>query len=99
MMERHYPETMHRVFFYRPNFGFSIIFSIFRLWVPRSTRDRFVLVRPGQEATHFFSPDGVDLDRATAPKEIGGYGPSLDGDRFLMRACERYDAGATLDPE
>lgn len=157
LMERHYPETLHRVYFYRPGTvhacprlesppspaaserpppprtppppltlpqlhpptsppplssqahacpprpsfaqGFRLIFNIFRLWVPMTTRDRFVLVRPGQEAQHFFAPasaGGCDLDRATAPREFGGDGPSLDGDRFLMRACEKYDAEATL---
>lgn len=97
--ERFYPETLHRVYFYRPGPAFRLIFGVFRFWVPKATRERFVLVRPGQEAAHFFAPTaagGADLDPATAPKEFGGHGPSLDGDRFLMRACERYEELATL---
>ena len=77
---------------------FRVIFNIFRLWVPRSTRERFVLVREGDEAHHFFSPPpkGCGLSREQAPKELGGNGPSLEGDRFILRACERYDATARL---
>eukprot|EP00322_Chrysochromulina_rotalis_P018995 CAMPEP_0115835464 /NCGR_PEP_ID=MMETSP0287-20121206/4207_1 /TAXON_ID=412157 /ORGANISM="Chrysochromulina rotalis, Strain UIO044" /LENGTH=382 /DNA_ID=CAMNT_0003288921 /DNA_START=117 /DNA_END=1264 /DNA_ORIENTATION=- len=99
LMERHYPETMHKIYFYRPSLGFQVIFNIFRLWVPRSTRERFVMVRVGQEDKFFFGPSsvgGCDLDRETAPKEIGGFGPSLDGDRFLMLACEKNETEATL---
>ena len=101
LMERHYPETLHRVYFYRPSTGFRLIYNIFLMWVAKSTRERFVLVRPGQEAKYFFAPasdGGCGLDRATAPRELCGEGPSLDGDRFLLRACEKYDREATLDP-
>ena len=99
LMERQYPETLHRVYFYRPGLAFRLVFNVFRLWVPTTTRDRFVLVRPGQEHAHFFAPasaGGCDLERESTPRELGGYGPSLDGDRFLLKACERYDAEATL---
>jgi len=98
--ERFYPETMHRIYFYRPGTAFRMIFGIFRLWVPRSTRDRFVLVREGEEKRYFFAPPsegGCGLNPDEAPKELGGNGPSLDGDRFLMRACERYERDALLD--
>jgi hypothetical protein len=99
LMERQYPETLHRVYFYRPGLAFRLVFNVFRLWVPTTTRERFVLVRPGQEHAHFFAPasaGGCDLERESTPRELGGYGPSLDGDRFLLKACERYDAEATL---
>lgn len=94
LLERHYPETLQRVYFYRPSTAFRVVFAIFRLWVPSSTRERFVLVREGQEERHFFSPvaaGGCGLDQAMAPPEIGGLGEGLDGDRFLLRACEMYD--------
>ena len=95
MMERFYPETMHRVFFYRPGAAFRLIFAIFSLWVPRSTRARFALVREGEEHRFFEpAPAGCGLVPDQTPRELGGSGPSLDGDRFLMRACERYDARA-----
>ena len=96
--ERYYPETLTRVYFYRPNFAFRAVFAIFRLWVPKATRRRFVLVREGEEASAFFGPPphGCGLSREDAPRELGGSGPSLDGDRFLMRACERYDREAPL---
>lgn len=97
--ERHYPETLHKVFFYRPGPGFRMLFAIFRMWVPRSTRDRFVLVRPGEEARHFFRPPphGAGLRPEDTPRELGGCGPSLDGDLFLRRACDWYDATAMED--
>ena len=96
--ERYYPETLTRVYFYRPNFAFRAVFAIFRLWVPKATRRRFVLVREGEEASAFFGPPphGCGLSREDAPRELGGSGPSLDGDRFLMRACGRYDREAPL---
>jgi hypothetical protein len=96
MLERHYPETLHRVYFYRPSVTFRAIFAIFRLWVPKSTRQRFVLVKPGEEERHFFAPDGCGLDRNLAPAELGGFGPSLDGDRFIMRSIASYDSSALL---
>lgn len=95
LMERNYPETMHKIFFYRPTPAFRLIFSIFRLWVPASTRSRFVLVREGDEAKHFFTPietGGCGLDRQKTPLEFGGRGASLDGDRFLLHACHFYDS-------
>ena len=95
--ERHYPETLHKVFFYRPGPAFRVIFAIFRMWVPKTTRDRFVLVRPGDEPRHFFRPPphGAGLRPEDTPREFGGRGPSLEGDLFLRRACDRYDATAT----
>ena len=90
---------MQRVFFYRPSTGFRLFFAVFSLWVPRSTRARFALVREGEEARFFEPPPfGAGLDQRSTPRELGGEGPSLEGDRFLMRACERYDECATLPP-
>ena len=98
MLERHYPESMHKIYFYKPGAGFRIIFAIFRLWANASTRDRFVLVRKGEEETHFFAPKpfGAGLRREETPTELGGDGPSLEGDRFLLKACEMYDETALL---
>lgn len=98
LLERHYPETLRRVYFYRPGPTFRFIFAAFRLWVAPSTRERFVLVRKGEEQDHFFADEaagGCGLDRHSAPREIGGSGPSLDGDRFLLRACTMYDEHAS----
>ena len=38
IMSCYYPETLHRVFFYRPNLTFRLIYVIFRLWAPERTR-------------------------------------------------------------
>ena len=59
-----------------------------------------MLVREGEEDRHFFAPPsegGCGLRPEEAPKELGGSGPSLDGDRFLMRACERYERDALFE--
>ena len=100
LLERHYPESMSKIYFYRPGTGFLIVFAIFRLWANASTRNRFVMVRPGEEAQHFFAPlpKGAGLRREDTPVELGGSGPSMGGDRFLLRACERYDETATMPP-
>ena len=98
LMATFYPETLHRIFFYRPSRAFRLVFAVFRLWASPATRSRFVLVREGQEAI-FFAPSsdgGCALERAAAPREFGGDGPSLGGDRFLALAVQRYDATATL---
>ena len=98
ILERHYPETMQRIFFYRPGTGFRMVFAIFRLWVPKSSRDRFVLVREGDEKRFFAPPPhGAGLRPEDTPRELGGSGPSLDGDRFLTRALERYEREALLE--
>ena len=98
LLERYYPETMGRIFFYRPGLGFRAVFAIFRLWVPKSSRDRFILVREGEERKFFEPPPhGAGLDPATTPRELGGTGPSLEGDRFLLRAVERYEREALFE--
>lgn len=89
-----YPESLRRVWFYKPNLLFWAAFKIFSMWVPQDTRDKFVMVREGEEAQTFLK----ELDAATLPAELGGQGKSLDGDRFLARAVAHYDATATLDP-
>lgn len=97
LLERFYPEGLHTVYFYRPGAAFRMLFAVFRLWARPSTRDRFVLVRPGEEDATFFAPPpkGCGLRREDTPKEFGGTSETgLDGDRFLLRACERYDATA-----
>lgn len=67
------------------------------MWVPPSTRERFVIVKAGEEGRHFLGGDrGVAAD--TLPRELGGTGPSLQGDCFLEAAVARYDATATLPP-
>jgi membrane protein DedA with SNARE-associated domain len=101
LMATFYPETLHKVFFYRPGVAFRLCFAVFRLWAPPATRSRFVLVREGHEDIFFTPPGqgGCGLDRETAPLEFGGRGPSLGGDRFLMRALQRYDNTATLDAQ
>ena len=97
--ERFYPETLGRLIFYRPNLTFRAIFAVFRMWVAPVTRDRFKMVKQGEEAAAFFAPPeegGLGLRPEDTPRELGGSGPSLDGDRFLLRACERYEATARL---
>ena len=100
ILERYYPETLGRVFFYRPGAGFRFIFAIFSMWVGASTRSRFVLVRKGEESRYFFSPPphGCGLRPEDTPPELGGSGPSMQGDRFLLKAMEKYDREATLPP-
>ena len=60
------------------------------------------MVRPGEEEARFFAPadeGGLGLCREQTPRELGGSGPSLEGDRFLLRACEAYEATAKLPAE
>jgi len=95
LVTTHYPELLKKVYFYRPGFVFRAIFNIFSLWVPAGTRAKFVLVSEGEEHKHFLAPGACDP--AEVPVELGGRGPSLCGDRFVMRALERYDETATLD--
>lgn len=90
----HYPELLHRVWFYRPGLIFRSVYAIFSLWVPRATRDKFRLVRRGEEHRHFLAPGGVAP--SAAPPEMGGAGASLDGDRFLQRAVSLYDAAGAV---
>lgn len=97
MVTRYYPEQLKSVYFYRPNFVFRAVFAIFSLWVSPATRKRFILVNEGEEHKHFLSPTSHSAcDPAEVPPELGGSGESLDGDRFLIRAMERYDAMAEL---
>eukprot|EP00931_Biecheleriopsis_adriatica_P055049 TRINITY_DN32471_c0_g1_i1.p1 TRINITY_DN32471_c0_g1~~TRINITY_DN32471_c0_g1_i1.p1 ORF type:complete len:427 (-),score=76.11 TRINITY_DN32471_c0_g1_i1:422-1702(-) len=95
MVTRYYPERLGRIYFYRPGFIFRTIFAIFSLWVKPKTREKFVLVNEGEEHKHFLAPSGLHTcDPDQVPPEFGGTGPSLDGDRFLRRAMDRYDAMA-----
>lgn len=91
---QYYPESLHAVWFYNPGFWFSIAFSVFSAWLPAETRAKMHIVRKGEERAHFLAPGA--LDPSAVPRELGGTGPSLDGDRFLMRAVELYDTTATL---
>eukprot|EP00931_Biecheleriopsis_adriatica_P103355 TRINITY_DN78201_c0_g1_i1.p1 TRINITY_DN78201_c0_g1~~TRINITY_DN78201_c0_g1_i1.p1 ORF type:complete len:487 (+),score=112.35 TRINITY_DN78201_c0_g1_i1:84-1544(+) len=95
ILTTHYPGLMKRIYFYRPGYLFRAVFKIFSLWVPPDTRAKFVMVHEGEERKHFLAP-GV-CDPADVPTEMGGSGASLDGDRFLLNAIERYDATATLE--
>mmetsp|Transcript_43236 Transcript_43236/g.71912 ORF Transcript_43236/g.71912 Transcript_43236/m.71912 type:complete len:399 (+) Transcript_43236:303-1499(+) len=88
----HYPELLHRVYFYKPGRVFRAIFAIFRLWVPPNTRKRFVLVNEGEESLHFASHGPRGVPREQLPTELGGTGFSLRGDEFLMDAVIAYDA-------
>ena len=47
--------------------AFRAIFAIFRMWVPRVTRERFVLVREGDEHK-FFEPSPVRRATITAQR-------------------------------
>lgn len=96
MMQTYYPELLKKVYFYQPPFWFRAVFKIFRLWVPADTRERFVIVKKGDESKHFLKP-GV-MDSAEVPVELGGTGTvRLDGDGFLSAAVKRYDSEARLD--
>lgn len=94
MLTRYYPEMMKKVYFYRPGFIFRSVFRIFSLWVPADTREKFVMVNEGEEHLHFLAPGACRSE--DLPPEVGGTGPPMDGDRFLQRAVEHYDATATL---
>jgi len=96
MMQTYYPELLKKVYFYRPPLVFRAVFSIFRLWVPADTRERFVIVKKGDEHQHFLKP--ALMNSKKVPVELGGSGPPLDGDRFLAAAMERYDSEARLEP-
>lgn len=97
MTTTYFPEQLQRVYFYRPGFLFRAIFAIFSLWVSPATRKRLIIVNEGEEHKHFLAPSGPGTcDAADVPKEFGGSGASLDGDHFLARAMERYDATADL---
>jgi hypothetical protein len=82
------------VYFYRPGPAFRFMFSLIKLWVPASTRERFVLVHRGDEHKHFLGGGERGIRAEEVPRELGGSGASLDGDRFLLRAVQRYDAMA-----
>ena len=84
--------------------AFRLVFAIFRLWARPSTRERFVLVLPGEEERTFFAPvekGGCGLSREDTPPELGGTSTTLrlDGDRFLLRACDLYEESARLPAE
>ena len=81
LMTSYYPELLHRVYFYRPNLAFQLVFAVFSMWLPASTRAKLVMVRAGEERRHFFSKDapGGGCDPASTPRELGGTGPSLGG--------------------
>jgi len=98
MATHFYPESLKKVYFYRPTFLFKAVFKIFSMWVPQHTRDKFVLVSAGEEYDHFLAPRADCCDPQDVPVELGGSGPPMDGDRFLARAVERYDATAVLPP-
>jgi hypothetical protein len=89
----HYPESLHSIWFYNPGLLFSMAYRIFSAWLPHDTRGKLHIVRKGEECAHFLAPGALDPKRV--PVELGGSGPSLDGDRFLLRAVELYDATAT----
>lgn len=97
MLTRYYPEMMKKVYFYRPGFVFKAVFKIFSLWVPADTREKFVMVNEGEEHLHFLAPGRCRSE--DLPPEVGGTGPPMDGDRFLMRAVEHYDDTASLPAE
>eukprot|EP00966_Prymnesium_polylepis_P119507 2762091-Prymnesium_polylepis.1 len=61
----------------------------------RRTREKFVLVREGEEHLHFLAADPASTHGCAPqvlPAELGGSGPQLDGDRFMLRAIGMYDA-------
>lgn len=89
MATAYYPESLHAVWFYNPGLLFSLAYRVFAQWLPAETRAKLRVVRKGEEAAAFLAP-GV-LNPADVPRELGGSGPSLDGDRFLLRAIELYD--------
>ena len=91
MMTRYYPNSMKRIYVYRPSLIFRGVFAIFGAWLSADTRNKFVLVPPGRErdATGFIRPGACDA--AAVPRELGGTGPSLGGDLFLRRAIDLYD--------
>jgi hypothetical protein len=94
MAQTYYPGFLKRVYFYRPGLLFRSIFAIFSMWVPADTRQKFVMVKEGEEHLHFQAPDmcaATDL-----PPEFGGSGTPLRGDRFMAAAVARYDANALL---
>jgi hypothetical protein len=97
MAQSYYPGLLKHIYFYRPGFMFRTVFKIFSLWVPQDTREKFVMVREGEEHLYFQSPDMCTAE--DLPPEFGGQGTPLDGDAFLARAVERYDRMATLKAE
>ena len=40
LITSHYPDSLRRVWFYRPSLAFRAVFAVFRLWVPKKTRDK-----------------------------------------------------------
>lgn len=94
MAQTYYPGFLKKVYFYRPSLMFRTIFAVFSMWVGPDTRAKFVMVKEGEEQMHFQAPDMCDA--ADLPPEFGGHGPPLNGDRFLAKAVERYEATATL---
>lgn len=92
MASAYYPETLRRVWFYKPTFIFRAILAMMKVWVAKETAAKFVVVPLGQEKAHFLGPGLDACDPSHVPRELGGSGPTLGGDRFLARAMERYDA-------
>jgi len=89
MLERHYPETLRRVFFYNAPFWFYAIFKVFSLWVPRS-KDKFVFVSKGKEQAIF-----SEIEPSQLFPEFGGCAArSLGNDDFIAEAIKAYDEDA-----
>eukprot|EP00933_Yihiella_yeosuensis_P071829 TRINITY_DN80071_c0_g1_i1.p1 TRINITY_DN80071_c0_g1~~TRINITY_DN80071_c0_g1_i1.p1 ORF type:complete len:430 (+),score=44.43 TRINITY_DN80071_c0_g1_i1:25-1314(+) len=94
LMTTYYPDFLNKVYFYRPTFLFKTIFAVFSMWVPSDTRQKFVLVNEGEEHKYFLSPNACNPTEV--PPELGGKGAPLDGDRFILKAIERYDRSSLL---
>eukprot|EP00928_Gymnodinium_smaydae_P071992 TRINITY_DN55444_c0_g1_i1.p1 TRINITY_DN55444_c0_g1~~TRINITY_DN55444_c0_g1_i1.p1 ORF type:complete len:452 (-),score=29.43 TRINITY_DN55444_c0_g1_i1:154-1509(-) len=83
---QHYPEFLARVTFLRSDFLFSVAFKVFRLWVHRRSRDKFVFLGgsidpPIENLMELYPADEL-------PIEFGGRGWSLEGDGFMRRGAE-----------
>ena len=89
MMTRYYPNSMKRVYVYRPSLIFRGVFAIFGAWLSADTRNKFVLAARARARRHrLHSPGRVRRRR-------GAGGARRDAARrrpFLRRAIDLYDS-------
>eukprot|EP00403_Amphidinium_massartii_P036026 CAMPEP_0178438690 /NCGR_PEP_ID=MMETSP0689_2-20121128/35732_1 /TAXON_ID=160604 /ORGANISM="Amphidinium massartii, Strain CS-259" /LENGTH=421 /DNA_ID=CAMNT_0020061119 /DNA_START=91 /DNA_END=1356 /DNA_ORIENTATION=- len=94
ILNKHYPGVMGSVYYLNSDMIFWGAFKVFSRWISDrgSIEFRFLGDARWREEPVSSLLDSFDADQL--PEEWCGSGPALDGDKFLERALEYYEATA-----
>ena len=97
MLSDHYPELLQNCYFAHSDTLFWCIFKAIGMWVDSRTRKKFTFIGNGWKDHPMLKTLIKRFDSDQILSDFGGDALGFDGEEFIRRAVQRYDAESSSE--